>query len=78
MKEKNNIALGTSIGLCAESTGVILFIVFLILKLTGTIDWNWFFIILPLWAPLVIDLIGFILYVLIIFFIVLSEDHPDS
>lgn len=31
--------------------GMILFIVFLILKLTGTIDWSWWWVISPLWIP---------------------------
>lgn len=30
----------------------ILFIVFLILKLTGTITWSWWWITAPLWTPL--------------------------
>ena len=36
-------------------TGV-LFIVFLILKLTGTITWSWWWVTAPLWGPLVIML----------------------
>lgn len=34
--------------------GVVLFLVFLVLKLTGTIDWSWWWITAPLWAPWVI------------------------
>ncbi len=33
--------------------GMILFIVFLVLKLTGTIDWSWWWITSPLWIPFV-------------------------
>ena len=32
--------------------GWVLFIVFLILKLTGTITWSWWWVTAPLWAPL--------------------------
>jgi len=32
--------------------GMILFIVFLVLKLTGTIDWSWWWVTSPLWIPL--------------------------
>ena len=32
--------------------GMVLFIVFLILKLTGTIDWSWWWVTSPLWIPL--------------------------
>jgi hypothetical protein len=36
--------------------GVILFVVFLILKLTSNIDWSWWWVTSPLWIPLVIVL----------------------
>lgn len=31
--------------------GTILFVVFLVLKLTHVIDWSWWWITAPLWAP---------------------------
>ncbi len=31
--------------------GMILFIVFLVLKLTGIIDWSWWWVTSPLWIP---------------------------
>lgn len=31
--------------------GMVLFIVFLILKLTSTIDWSWWWVTSPLWIP---------------------------
>lgn len=33
---------------------IILFIVFLILKLTGEIDWSWWWVTSPLWIPVCI------------------------
>lgn len=36
---------------------VILFVVFLVLKLTNVIDWSWWWVTAPLWIPLAI-LIG--------------------
>ena len=33
---------------------IILFVVFLILKLTNVIDWSWWWITAPLWIPLCI------------------------
>jgi hypothetical protein len=33
--------------------GIILFIVFLVLKLTNTIDWSWWWVTSPLWIPFV-------------------------
>jgi hypothetical protein len=38
----------------------ILFIVFLILKLTGNIDWSWWWVTSPLWLPLVLLLVTII------------------
>jgi len=32
----------------------ILFLIFLILKLTGIMDWSWWIVTCPLWLPLVI------------------------
>ena len=43
----------------------VLFIVFLILKLTGNITWSWWWVTAPLWGPL--SVIGvFILVVIIV------------
>ena len=41
---KENTSSGVGIGM-------ILFIVFLVLKLTGTIDWSWWWVTSPLWIP---------------------------
>ncbi|EHB47631.1 hypothetical protein MycrhDRAFT_5757 [Mycolicibacterium rhodesiae JS60] len=32
--------------------GTILFIVFMVLKLTSVIDWSWLWVAAPLWIPL--------------------------
>lgn len=50
------------------SLGTILFIVFLILKLTGTITWSWWWVTAPLWIPVAIVvacliIVGFIVLV---------------
>jgi len=36
------------------SLGTVLFIVFLILKLTHVIDWSWWWVTAPLWIPVAI------------------------
>ena len=38
------------------SLGTILFVVFLVLKLTEVIDWSWWWVTAPLWIP-----IGFVI-----------------
>jgi hypothetical protein len=38
----------------SSSLTTILFIVLLVLKLTGNIDWSWWWVTSPLWLPVVI------------------------
>jgi len=39
----------------------ILTIVFIVLKLTGTIDWSWWWVLCPLWIPLLVIVLVIIL-----------------
>lgn len=48
MSESNKNKLTISIGNLSLST--VLFIVFLVLKLTGYISWSWWWVTAPLWA----------------------------
>jgi len=34
--------------------GMVLFIIFTVLKLTGNIDWSWWWVTSPLWIPVVL------------------------
>ena len=53
MSESNKNKLTISIGNLSLST--VLFIVFLVLKLTGYISWSWWWVTAPLWAwPIVV------------------------
>ena len=47
-----------------DLTGV-LFIVFLILKLTNVIDWSWWWVTAPLWGPIAL---AFAIIVVLYFF----------
>jgi hypothetical protein len=47
--------------------GTVLFLVFLVLKLTGNIDWSWWWVTSPIWIPLalgvvVMGILGLIIY----------------
>ena len=48
-------------------TGV-LFVVFLVLKLTGNIDWSWWWVTSPLWIPfaIAVSVVGIAVIILII------------
>ncbi len=50
------------IGLCG-----ILLVVFIILKLVGTIDWSWWWVLGPLWIPFAFYCIVFFIYLIIVF-----------
>jgi hypothetical protein len=49
------------------SLGTVLFIVFLVLKLTGTITWSWWWVTAPLWIPVAITVAFLIISGLIMF-----------
>ena len=62
MSNTNNNSGG--IGICGA-----MFIVFLVLKLTGTVGWSWWWITAPLWIPMgvVVASLLFLALVVIIF-----------
>lgn len=53
------------------SLPTILFIVFLILKLTNNIDWSWWWVTSPLWIPFAVAVV--ILIICAIFYSILSS-----
>ena len=63
----NNNALGGGIGI-----GMILFLIFMVLKLCNVITWSWLWVTAPLWIPLgivveimlVVGIIGFVLHMI--------------
>jgi hypothetical protein len=42
----------------------VLFVVFLVLKLTGNIDWSWWWITAPLWVPVALAGVLFVFAVI--------------
>ena len=62
MNEKLTISSG------GMGMGTTLFLIFLVLKLTSTIDWSWWWVSAPLWIPVAavlgIGIIGGILFVI--------------
>jgi hypothetical protein len=51
MSNNNNNTQG-GIGL-----GMIIFLIFMTLKLTGDITWSWWYVTLPLWGPLLVVIV---------------------
>lgn len=56
----SNQNTGSGIGLMG-----ILFIIFLVLKLVGTITWSWWWVTAPLWGPVAVGLAVMALFLLI-------------
>ena len=46
--------------------GGILFVVFLILKLTGYIDWSWWWVTAPLWIPFAIVIVFLVISAIVL------------
>ena len=67
-----NTTKSSGIGL----TGV-LFIVFLVLKLTGNVNWSWLWVLSPIWIPIAL-FIGFALIFVLIFIVAIALGHNPS
>ena len=59
----------TRVSFSLEFAGFVCWLVFLILKCTHVIDWNWFWVWFPLWIPLALDL-AVVLIIAVIAFLV--------
>lgn len=53
--------MSKSSGSSGIGLGTILFVVFLVLKLTNFIDWSWWWVTAPLWIPFAIAGVLFLL-----------------
>ena len=60
----------------SSSLTTILFVVFLVLKLTGNIDWSWWWVTSPLWLPIAI-LIGFVALIITVGIILVVLNKGD-
>ena len=56
----NNTANNSGISLCG-----VLFVVFLVLKLTGVITWSWWWVTAPLWIPCALSAVVLIIVLII-------------
>ena len=71
MSKKSNTGSGLSLT-------AVLFVVFLVLKLTGNIDWSWWWVTSPLWIPLALALGIFTIILFVILFLIVLGFSPDS
>jgi hypothetical protein len=54
------------------SLPTVLFLIFLILKLTNNIDWSWWWVTSPLWIPIVLILSITVIIITVIFLAVIT------
>ena len=67
--EESSKAAGGGVGFCG-----LLAIAFIVLKLTGVIDWGWGWVLSPLWIPLAI-VAGICIVVLIVVLVKMVADE---
>ena len=54
-----------------------LFITFLVLKLTGVIDWSWLWVLSPIWIPIAfVIVVMFVLILGLAFLSLINEEKP--
>ena len=74
--ENNNMSKEQQSTIFNSSLLTLLFIVFLILKLTGNIDWSWWWVTSPLWVPIVLA-IGFVALLMVIAILIIILNKGD-
>ncbi len=71
MSKKSNTGGGLSLT-------AVLFVVFLVLKLTGNIDWSWWWVTSPIWIPLALIVGIFTIVLFVVLFLMSIGFSPDS
>ena len=56
----------------------VLFIVFLVLKLTGNIDWSWWWVTSPLWIPIALLLSIFLVILFVVMVLMIFGFSPNK
>jgi hypothetical protein len=66
----------------SSSSGIglsgLLFVIFLVLKLTGNIDWSWWWVTSPLWIPIALIASIFIVVLVVVLVLVLFGFSPAA
>lgn len=62
MSDNNSTATGGGISFCG-----LLFIVFLVLKLTHVIDWSWWWVTAPLWGGAALAIVLLLIFAIVAF-----------
>ncbi len=71
MSTKKNTGSGLSLS-------AVPFVVFLVLKLTGNIDWSWLWVTSPLWIPVALALSFFVIILFVIILLLIFGFSPED
>ena len=74
--QQNNMSKEQQVTVFNSSILTITFVVFLVLKLTGNIDWSWWWVTSPLWLPIVIA-IGFVVLIMVVAILIIILNKGD-
>jgi membrane protein YdbS with pleckstrin-like domain len=74
--QQNNMSKEQQITAINSSILTIMFVVFLVLKLTGNIDWSWWWVTSPLWLPIV-SIIGLIALIMVVAILIIILNKGD-
>jgi hypothetical protein len=74
--QQSNMSKENQITIFNSSILTVLFIVFLVLKLTGNIDWSWWWVTSPLWIPIVLA-IGFVVLIMVVAILIIILNKGD-
>lgn len=77
MTEDRNPNLTVS-SMSLNSLGLIIFIVFLILKLVGVLDWSWLYVTMPLWIPIGLNIVIFLITLTVYLIIGTIKEYRDN
>ncbi len=74
--QQNNMSKEQQITAVNSSILTIMFVVFLVLKLTGNINWSWWWVTSPLWLPIV-SIIGLIALIMVVAILIIILNKGD-
>ena len=53
-------------------------IIFLVLKLNGVIDWDWVWIFSPIWIPLIVCAVGYLISLIVAIVVGLFDERKEK
>lgn len=71
--KKSSTSTAGGVGFCGLLT-----IAFIVLKLTGVIDWSWLWVLAPIWIPTIIAVIVLVIFLVIVIYAAVTSYLPTK